>query len=216
LTNEELTEEYEDDEGDTEEFWTAEAQQLGKRLIAAIVQMESARYGTGAELETAVIQALASMGFTAARFEDDESEFDVVFSDGEQRCIGEVEGKENKAINIDKISQLERNLQEDFAKEGVTEFAKGVMFGNAFRLREPNDRGDYFTAKALQAAQRAGIALVRTTDLYLVALSLEQGKQRADYAGKCRSAILEAGGGLVTFPRPIAKRVSTKAPKSKP
>src|SRR5439155_24203874 len=95
-----------------------------------------------------------------------DSEFDVVFHAPEGRCLGEVEGKDAKAINIDKLSQLERNLQEDFARDEVTEFAKGVLFGNAERLKPPAQRGEAFTEKCISAAKRACIALVRTSDLF--------------------------------------------------
>ena len=75
-----------------------------------------------------------------------------------ERFIGEVEGKDNKAINIDKFSQLERNLNEDFAREGVDQFAKGVLFGNPYRLRSPDNRDDPFTDKCRTAAARRGAA----------------------------------------------------------
>jgi len=43
------------------------------------------------------------------------------------RYIGEAEGKENKAVNIDKLGQLERNIQEDFARDEVQEPARGIL-----------------------------------------------------------------------------------------
>ena len=55
------------------------------------------------------------------------------------------------------MSQLERNLQEDFSRDGVDEFAKGVLFGNAFRLAPPEDRGDFFSEKCMKAAKRCKV-----------------------------------------------------------
>jgi hypothetical protein len=90
----------------------------------------------------------------------------------EGRFIGEFEGKDNKAISIKKLSQLERNIQEDFARESVSEYAKSVLFGNAFRLIEPGKREEFFTAKVYEEAKRAGIALIRKPDLFVVAKHL--------------------------------------------
>jgi hypothetical protein len=158
-------------------------------------------YEQGRPLERAVVDALAAIGFSAKRHAEGESEFDVVFEAPEGRCLGEVEGKDSKAINIDKLSQLERNLQEDFAREDVHEYAKGVLFGNAERLTDPEARGEAFTAKCLSAAKRAHIALIRTPDLFDV---LRYVKTHPDpsYAAECRKAIFEADGDAVRFPAP--------------
>ena len=76
-------------------------------------------FETGPQLEAAILEALQQMEFQAANFVDQESEFDVIFYDLDgTRFIGEVEGKNDKAINIDKLAQLERNIQEHFEKRG--------------------------------------------------------------------------------------------------
>ena len=97
------------------------------------------------------------MGFKADSFDDGKSEFDAVFSSTEGRFIGEAEGRDNKAINIDKFSQLMRNLHEDFDREEVLEIANGVLFGNGYRLNTPEERGELFTEKCLKEAKRIGI-----------------------------------------------------------
>ena len=89
-------------------------------------QLRVLLYETGKALEGAVLKALRLWGFVAEGHHDAESEFDAIFISPEGRFLGEVEGKDNKAVNIDKMGQLERNLQEDFAKDGVDSFAKGV------------------------------------------------------------------------------------------
>ena len=158
-------------------------------------------YEQGKPLERAVVDALVTIGFVAKQHAEGESEFDVVFDAPEGRCLGEVEGKDSKAINIDKLSQLERNLQEDFAREDVQEYAKGVLFGNAERLTNPEARGDAFTAKCLSGAKRAHIALVRTPDLLEVVRYLKTHPDPG-YAAECRKAIFEADGDVVRFPVP--------------
>jgi hypothetical protein len=136
-------------------------------------------YEKGRPLENAVIKVLHLMSFEAQAFKDGESEFDVVFVSPEGRFLGEVEGKDNKAINIDKHSQLERNVNEDFERDGVTEHAHGVLFGNGFRLLPLRERKDFFTEKCASAAKRTGTALVRTPDLFEVARYLESSEDKA-------------------------------------
>jgi len=156
-------------------------------------------YEKGPALEVAIIEALKLIGFTANNYKDSESEFDVVFESDEGRLLGEAEGKDNKAINIDKLRQLEMNIHEDFARDEVTSMAKGVLFGNAYRLTELADRSDYFTEKCMTAAKRSGYALVKTPDLFFAAKHVLE-SQDAEYAIRCRQSIIESSGRIVTFP----------------
>jgi hypothetical protein len=160
-------------------------------------------YETGHQLEEAILEALRLMGFTAEPFSDGKSEFDAVFTGPEGRFLGEAEGKDRQAINIDKLSQLERNLQEDFAREGVAEYAKGVLFGNPYRLVPVSERGAPFTEKCLDGAKRSGIALVFTSDLFAPAKYLKEHSD-LEYARQCREAIFRCKGDIVTFPAPPA------------
>jgi hypothetical protein len=162
----------------------------------------------GKPLESAVLEALELMGFDAKGLREKDSEFDAVFTSPEGRFIGEVEGKDNRAINVDKFSQLERNLNEDFARDEVSEFAKGVLFGNASRLQVPVTRGDTFTEKCRTAATRLGVALVSTPDMFIPCRYL---KDRADpdYARQCREAISMTSGSVVVFPAPPVDEIAT-------
>jgi hypothetical protein len=153
----------------------------------------------GPLLETAIIQALTLLGFKASRFRDSQSEFDVVFASAEGRLIGEAEGKDNRAINVDKLRQLEMNLHEDFARDEVTEMAKGALFGNAYRLSPLGERSEYFTEKCVGAAKRSGCALIRTPDLFRVARYLSD-REDPDFGRRCREAIMAASGNVVSFP----------------
>lgn len=156
-------------------------------------------YEQGKELEVAVLRALTLLGFHAYPFQDAESEFDAVFVSTEGRFLGEAEGKDRKAINITKLDQLERNIREDFEKEDVKEHAKGVLFGNAFRLLPPSERPEFFTDKCRSSARRTGVALVRTPDLFEPAKYLRENDDPA-FATKCREAIFAARGDVVVFP----------------
>ena len=156
-------------------------------------------YESGKALETAVIDALRTLGFEAESYTDDSSEFDVVFIANEGRFLGEAEGRNNAPINIDKLQQLERNIQEDFARPDVDAYAKGVLFGNPHRLTEPSDRGVLFTKKAIEAAKRTGIALVHTPDLFPIIQYLKK-RKNASLAKRTRQVILDASGEQVKFP----------------
>lgn len=100
-----------------------------------------------------------------------------------------------------RFSQLERNLQEDFARDDVTEYAKGVLFGNAERLKPLDQRGQAFTLKVLTAAKRVHVALVRTADLFPCVRYLRTHPD-PDYAKTCRQRIFDTDGEIVVFPSP--------------
>jgi hypothetical protein len=168
-------------------------------------------FETGKPLEDAVRKALRILEFRAENFVEGDSEFDALFESPEGRFIGEVEGRDSKAIAIEKMSQLQRNLREDFDREEVTAYAKGVLFGNAARLAPPEERAEFFTAKCVTAAARDHIALVRTPDLFPVVAYLLL-EPNPEYAASCRRAICDADGAVVVFPAPPTVERSTTQP----
>lgn len=187
---------------------TAEIADLQAKKLALEAQLRESGslrrllFEQGRPLERAIIDALEIMGFRAEPFSDGESEFDAVFVGPEGRCLGEAEGKDNKAINIDKLSQLERNLQEDFARDEVTDYAKGVLFGNAYRLSPLATRNDFFTDKCVSAARRVRVALIRTPDLFSPVKYLKENSSDSEFAKRCREAIFHSEGEVVRFPSP--------------
>lgn len=159
-------------------------------------------FETGKPLERGIIKALKTLGFEAEGYQDAESEFDAIFSSKEGRFLGEAEGKDNTQINIDKLRQLLANIQEDFDREDVTDYAKGVLFGNAYRLTEIEKRNDFFTQKCLTSAKQRKIVLVRTPDLFLLSKYLLENDDKP-YAELCRKAFFETEGDIINFPKPI-------------
>lgn len=156
-------------------------------------------YENGKLLEYALIDALETIGFKAANFDDGKSEFDIVFESAEGRFIGEAEGKDNSAIAITKFRQLESNIHEDFERDEITEHAKGVLFGNPFRLIHPNERKEFFTQKALDSAKRTGIVLVNTHELFEIVKYLKQSKNKV-YAKQVRESFKNTSGEILKFP----------------
>lgn len=165
-------------------------------------------YESGPALEAAILDALDILGLEARRGKDAESEFDAVFTWNGHRFLGEAKGEDLQAIEVDKISQLERNLSEDYESEEVTEYAKGILFGNAFRLQELSGRDEFFTEKCISTAKRIKAALVRTPDLFFVARYAKESGD-AEFSKKCVEAILAAEGTVVDFPSVPAQNGKT-------
>ena len=155
-----------------------------------------------------MVEVLRLFGYSAERFNEGGSEFDAIFVAAEGRFLGEAEGKDNKAINIDKLSQLERNIHEDFSREEVTEYANGVLFGNGYRLLAPEKRQELFTDKCMTGAKRAGVSLIGTPDLFEPARYLVENDDKL-YAERCRKAILDGKGTVVKFPVPRSSESKT-------
>lgn len=157
-------------------------------------------YEKGKPLEAAIINALQIIGFKATNYKDATSEFDVVFESSEGRLIGEAEGKDTKAVNVDKLRQLSMNIHEDLQREEITSQAKGVLFGNGYRLQAVETREVAFTEKCNSAALTSSTALIATTELFKAAQYLS-GKSDDDFATRCRKQML-SGKGLTTLPNP--------------
>jgi len=185
----------------------SELQQESNKLAQQMDTAGSIRallYEQGKQLELAVRDALIVLGFSAKPLKESDSESDIFFESPEGRFLGNVDGNDNVAVDIDRFSQLERNLQEDFSRDGVAEYAKGVLFGNSERLKPLADRGDAFTLKCATAAKRVHIALIRTADLFEPVKYLRSHPD-PDYAKICRKAILDAEGDIVTFPPALVR-----------
>lgn len=161
-------------------------------------QLRALLFEKGKPLEAAIITALRVLGFKAEPYEDGESEFDAVFESAEGRLLGEAEGKDNKAVNIEKLRQLSTNLHEDLQREEVHQPAKGILFGNGYRLTKPDERESQFTDKCITSATSMSYGLVSTDRLYAAAQYLS-GTSDDEFARRCRVAMIEMSG-IVRFP----------------
>lgn len=164
-------------------------------------RLKNLLFETGKPLEAAVISALRTLGYSAENYNDGELELDqVIISPEGERLIGECEGKDNSAVNIDKFRQLTENIQTDLQREHVKKPATGILFGNGFRLTAPRERSEQFTEKCLSSAKR-GTILVRTMDLYPAIRYIRETNDET-YMKACRDAILAGIGDIVNFPAP--------------
>lgn len=158
-------------------------------------------YESGKLLESAIEKVLRIIGYNVDTLRIDELEIDhVIVGPNKFRMIGESEGKDSSAIDIGKFRQLESNIGEDFEREEVSEPAKGLLFGNGFRLSSPAERAEQFTQKSLINAARLGSALIRTADLYSVAVYVLDHPDDDAFKDSCRTAIENTAGGIVQFP----------------
>jgi hypothetical protein len=168
--------------------------------LEAAGRLKGLLYENGNPLEDVIIEALNILGFKAKPLREGDSQFDSVFVSPEgARLLGEAEGKNDRAIQVDKLDQLERNIREEFSLASNTEYAKGVLFGNGFRLKPPAERGVQFSDKCVLAAKRSNIALVNTCDLFPVAKYLREHTDPA-FARECRDNIVKTNGAVVEFP----------------
>jgi hypothetical protein len=179
--------------------------------LQAAGQLRSLLYEKGKPLEHSIIEALRILGFQADPYKEAASEFDVIFESPEGRLLGEAEGKDSKAVNVDKLRQLSMNIHEDLQREEVSSPAKGVLFGNGYRLSPPGKRAIEFTDKCIMAAQSSSTALVTTSDLFATVQYLSANRDD-DYAKRCREAII-AGIGLTKLPTP-PERAKDVAPET--
>jgi len=159
-------------------------------------------FETGTPLEEAIKKTLTMLGYVVSNFRDGDLEIDhIIISPEGVRIIGEAEGKDTSAIDISKFRQLESNIGEDFEREEVSDPATGVLFGNGFRLIDPKDRSIQFTEKCFKNAQRLGIRLVQTADLYPIAIYLQDNPNDDDFKSACRKVLESSTGQLVVFPK---------------
>ena len=143
----------------------------------------------GKTLENAIGIALEILGYKAENYNDGNLELDhIVTSPEGDRFIGEAEGKDTSAINIDKFRQLAVNIQEDLQRDEVENPAIGILFGNGFRLTRPSERAEQFTTRCINTAKSSNCTLVRTIDLFRVAKYVKESKDE-NFTKSCREVI---------------------------
>jgi len=169
------------------------------------VRLKDLLFENGKTLENAINIALEILGYKAENYNDGNLELDhVVTSPEGDRFIGEAEGKDNSAVNIDKFRQLATNIHEDLQRDEVENPAMGILFGNGFRLTKPHERGEQFTTKCISTAKSSNCVLVRTTDLFEVARYIKESKDET-FAKDCRDALKDGVGKIIDFP-PLPKK----------
>lgn len=117
-----------------------------------ISQYKGLLFEQGFELEDLVLKSFRLFGFKAKNRKQDDLEHDVVFESEEGNGIAEIEGKDNDAIHISKLDQLNRDVDEDF--ELTEKYLQGLLIGNHYRLTNPQNRKKAFTEKVHIVAKK--------------------------------------------------------------
>ncbi len=176
-----------------------EIQKLHESLTEEQI-LKNLLYEKGKTLENAINAALKILGYKAENYNDGNLEIDHVITSSEgDRFIGEAEGKDASAINIDKFRQLATNIQEDLQREEITSPATGILFGNGYRLTDPVDRAEQFTEKCINTAKSSNCILLRTYDLFRVTKYIKESRDE-EFARLCRERIKNSTGKIVDFP----------------
>lgn len=161
--------------------------------LMGISNFKTLLYETGIPLEDIVLDSLNLIGFNVERIKEEDREHDVVMASEEGRALAEIEGKDSDAVHIEKIDQLLRNTEEDF--ENQEDYAHPVLIGNGYRLEQPDKRPEQqFTEKVYKAAERHGIALLTTTELYKAIEYILLNPDDENFKKKCRERILHTKG----------------------
>ena len=165
-----------------------------------LIALKDLLFEKGKRFENAIKIALETLGYKAENYNDGNLELDHVITSPEgERFIGEAEGKDTSAINIDKFRQLSVNIQEDLQRDEIESPATGILFGNGFRLTKPSERSEQFTTKCMNTAKSSNCILIRSTDLFRVAKYIQESKD-TKFANSCRDNIKNSVGKIVEFP----------------
>ena len=180
-------------------------------------------FETGKSLENIIIESLHILGYTAENFTNgagDEIDIILTSPEGHIYC-GECEGKDNKAIDVHKFRQLldHINVYEESLGDDIKDIY-GILFGNAYRLKDIETREENFTKTCIERAKKKDIILVKTSDLYPIIQYLRK-HDDDEFKKICRDTIHTSQGGIVEFPtlpvynHPIQEAPPIKTPTNK-
>jgi hypothetical protein len=180
------------------EILTSEISKLEQKKVglegdkSEIEKYKKLLYEKGIELEKVVISAFQLLGFDAKNRRINDLEHDMVFESEEGKGIAEVEGKDNDALNISKLDQLTRAVDEDFELTG--NYAQGILIGNHYRLVNPEDRKAPFTDKVLISAKRKNFGLLTSQELFRAVSDVFREPGDDELKKRYREKILKTAG----------------------
>ncbi len=165
-------------------------------------ELKGLLFETGTPLENIVIESLKILGYTAGNFKNaNGDEIDVILESPEGFIYcGECEGKENKAIDVNKFRQLldHINVYEEHLNNDTNVY--GILFGNAYRLQDVETRNENFTKACIDRANKKNIILIRTSDLYPIVQYIREYNNDEEFVKQCRKVIHSSLGTIVQFP----------------
>lgn len=109
-------------------------------------------------LELPVREAFRILGFNVLESDD----YDLYIKEGELWIIGEIEGS-RKPIYIEKLNQLNTYVSQERIKGDE---CKGILIGNGYIEKEPDERGEQFTDGAIKACKSLNYCRMTTYELF--------------------------------------------------
>lgn len=185
------------------EFYNNEIEKLKSEKIKIenernnLIQFKGLLYEQGNLLEDLVLKSFELFGFSVENRKIDDIEHDLIFWSEEGRGIAEIEGKNKDAINISKLDQLNRAVDEDF--DLTNNYPQGILIGNHYRLIEPSIRESAFTEKVHIVAKKKSFGLLTTLEIYKAVEYLLDNPSDENFKFKCRKKILETTGQEIKF-----------------
>jgi hypothetical protein len=169
-----------------EEKLLTQKREIEERLRAFQARKELL-YARGDRLEEAVRLALEQFGFTVEKLpKGSYADFALKLDDKEVAGV-EVKGSV-KQIDLEDFRQLLHYLIDCKADKKPV---KGILVGNHFCEKPPNERGGPFTEDALDAAKRHDVSLATTVELFKALQKLDEQKITPE---EVRNKILSASG----------------------
>lgn len=157
-----------------------------------ITQYKGLLFEQGFELEELVLKSFRMFGFKAENRKQEDLEHDVVFESAEGHGLAEIEGKDNDAIHISKLDQLNRAVDEAF--ELTEKYPQGILIGNHYRLTNPENRKEAFTEKVHIVAKKKSFGLLTTVEIFNAVNYLIKNPNDEKFKTLCREKILSISG----------------------
>jgi hypothetical protein len=176
-------------------------EEIGRYILQQkeITDLGKLLYEKGKQLEMVTRKAFEKLGFTVSAYNEGDMEHDIILESEEGRIIGEIEGKDKNMLHIEKLDQLSRVIDEDFKNN--QEMANGILIGNAFRHKDPQERKNIFSDKVRVSAKRKNIALLSTIELFYAVKNIlsSSDSDNEELKKKYREQIFNSMGKEVFF-----------------
>jgi len=114
-------------------------------------------------LEPLVREAFKLIGFNVLGPDKYEEEYDLYIKEKDLMIIGEIEGTDNSLIDVDKYRQLLDYVEMELEKGRK---CKGILIGNAYRIKDPVERESQFSAHAIKRCEHQGFCRITTYQLF--------------------------------------------------
>jgi len=144
------------------------------------------------QLKPAVAKSFEMLGF-----EISEAEFaDAVLRSPEGELVLQIEAEDDGPVGLERIGSLRKQL----ARQPASRPLKGLVVANSYRLLPPSKRKAQFSDDLVGYAERSGISLLSTYELYkAVCKVLETRRARDRIKEALRRKIIE-GSGICKLP----------------